>query len=178
MCSENQEIIAINEKALQKSDFIEIWKKVLYTGALRIPMILLIIISAYYLLMFIWGLFLGRLEFFMLILACVCWLFLIVLPYTKGKLSYKQHLTMTEGGSVPRKTVFYGDNFEILINNAVTSRFRYSQVKKTAVTKNCYLFYLPNRIFHFVRLDGFTQEEFDAVRKRIDRKKKTDTPLD
>ncbi len=138
----------------------------------KVLCILLIVYVILGFLLFIWGLFLGKANVTTLLITCAGLVFLILLPYVKGKMSYKQYLTMTNGGSIQKKTVFYRDHLEILINGTVVNLFRYCQVKKAAVTKNCYVLCFPNLVFCFVRRDGFTEEEFKTVQKLVDKLKK------
>lgn len=113
----------------------------------KVLCILLIVYVILGFLLFIWGLFLGKANVTTLLITCAGLVFLILLPYVKGKMSYKQYLTMTNGGSIQKKTVFYRDHLEILINGTVVNLFRYCQVKKAAVTKNCYVFASPTWFF-------------------------------
>lgn len=164
------EPIAINEKPLQERDYRELYHKILRSGLVAIAYVLLVFIVVYDFFVFFVGLFYQVLNFAPLITGSIALLFLIFFPRILAKIRYKQYLTMTNGGSFPRSTLFYSDHLEIMTNGAATGSYSYSQVKRAFTTPSLYIIRLPNLVCHMVRLDGFTEGSLDTVRAAVEGK--------
>ncbi|MBW7572014.1 hypothetical protein [Caproiciproducens faecalis] len=171
MEEKNSEVIAINKKQLQESDFCE-WLVATVVKRARIAFLTMIAcVSLIILISLIASLYGAHvIDGKMILLLIICVLIAVlcrfVLPKWLGKIRYRQHLTITKGID-DRRIVFYQDHLAFIVDKTVTNQFSYSDIQRTILTKNLYILQFPNRVSCMLRRDGFIEGSLEIVQKQI-----------
>lgn len=165
----NNDILAVNNLLLCKSNFIE-FEKAIRKKSVKVAFIIVItcvaiiyaaaIVSALQKIHIVSGTLLILITFCLIISIFTY----VVFPHWLGKIRYKQYC-MTHN-SIGRM-VFYLDRLGTMVSEETVQTLFYKDIKRIIQTDNLYIMEFSNKVYAIVRKDGFSEGCLEAVQNRL-----------
>lgn len=160
---DNTEILAINNKHLLKSDFIEFENSTIRKRGKVFFWIVIICSGIIYALAII-----STISNSSLVLITVCLIITLLLyilyPSWLGGVRYRQYC-MTHNRAT--RIVFFADRVETMVGDETIQTLYFKDLKHIFMTKNLYIMLFQNHVYGILRKDGFSQGDFETVEAQM-----------
>jgi len=165
----NDDILAVNNLLLCKSDFIEFEKAIRKRSAKTAFIIVIICVAVIDAAAIVSALLkIHLVSEALLILMAFCLIISIftyvMFPHWLGGIRYKQYC-MTHN-STGRMT-FYLDRLGTMVGEETVQTLFYTNIKRTVQTDNLYIIEFSNKVYAIVRKDGFSEGCLEAVQNQL-----------
>nr|WP_319489237.1 YcxB family protein [uncultured Caproiciproducens sp.] len=165
----NNDIIAINNLSLGKSDFIEFEKAIRKRSAKVAFVIVVICVAVIYVAAIASALLKTHIvSGALLILIAFCLiisiLMYVVFPHWLGGIRYKQYC-MTHNST--GRMIFYLDRLGTMVGEEAVQTLFYTDIKRIVQTDNLFIMEFSNKVYSIVRKDGFSEGCLEAVQNRL-----------
>ncbi|MEA4974046.1 hypothetical protein SDC9_84370 [bioreactor metagenome] len=165
----NDDIIAVNNMLLCKSDFIEFEEAVRKKSAKAAFAIVITCVAVIYAAAIVSAL--KKIHIVsgsLLILITFCLIISIfiyvVFPHWLGTIRYKQYC-MTHNST--GRMVFYLNRLGTMVGEETVQTLFYKDIKRIVQTDNLYIIEFSNKVYTFVRIDGFSEGCLEAVQNQL-----------
>jgi hypothetical protein len=170
----NNDILAVNNLLLCKSDFIE-FEKAIRKRTVKVAFAIVIIcvtiiyaaaiVSALQKIHIVSGALLILMAFCLIISIFIY----VVYPHWLGGIRYKQYC-MTHNST--GRMIFYWDRLGTMVGVETVQTLLYTDIKKVVQTDNLFIMEFSNKVYAIVRRDGFSEGSLEAVQDRLSNKLK------
>lgn len=165
----HNDVLAVNNLSLGKSDFIEFEKAIRKKSGKVTFTIVIICVAVIYAAAAVSALLKTHIvSEGLLILMTFCLLISIsayvVFPLWLGKVRYKQYC-MTHNST--GRMIFYSDRLGTMVGEETVQTLFYTEIKRIVQTDNLFIMEFSNKVYSFVRKDGFTEGCLEAVQNRL-----------
>lgn len=165
----DNDVLAVNNLSLGKSDFIEFEKAIRKKSAKVTFIIVIICVAVIYAAAIVSALLkthivsdaLLTLMTFCLIISISVY---VVFPHWLGGIRYKQYC-MTHNST--GRMIFYLDRLGTMVGEETVQTLFYTDIKRIVQTDNLFIMECSNKVYSFVRKDGFTEGCLEAVQNRL-----------
>ena len=164
----------INNKSLQREDFVE-WANEIFYTRIKIPFIIVISFSILFYAIVLVSFVLGMriVSFFYIAEVSVCLIialcFRFLIPKAFGQWRYSQSCLANQDSSSHREVFFYEDHLELRAGAETLTRLSYALIKKISLSEHLFIIVFPKRVNCIVRLDGFSETDFKIIQAQIHR---------
>lgn len=165
----NNDILAVNNLLLYKSDFIE-FEKAVRKKSVKVAFIIIITCAAVIYVAAIASALLkihivsGALLILMAFCLIISIFMYVVFPHWLGRIRYKQYC-MTHNST--GRMIFYLDRLGTMVGEEIVQTLFYTDIKRIVQTDNLYIMEFSNKVYAVVRRDGFSEGCLEAVQKRL-----------
>lgn len=168
----HNDVLAVNNLSLSKSDFIEFEKAIRKKTVKGTFTIVIICVAVIYAAAIVSALLNTRIVSGLLLIVMTFCLIIsilvyVVFPYWLGGLRYKQY-DMTHNST--GRMIFYLDRLETMVGAETVQTLFYKDIKRTVQTNHLYIIEFSNKVYSFVRKDGFTEGCLEAVQNQLSQK--------
>ncbi|MCD8357445.1 MAG: hypothetical protein LUE11_12895 [Clostridia bacterium] len=174
MNNDNVSFPIINSTSLQKEDFVEWVNEIFYTR-IKVPFIIVTSLSILFYTIVLVSLILGMriVSFFYIVEVSVCLIialcFRFLIPNALAQWRYSQSCFVNKDSSSKREVFFYKDHLELRAGDETLTRLSYTFIKKIYLSEHLFIIVFPKQVNCIVRLDGFSETDFQIIQTRIHR---------